>query len=56
LKAVSEEIIQKLKENIKELDKFLGAYPFDIWKQWKDLTNKIDSSITERCAPQCGFV
>ncbi|XP_011498606.1 PREDICTED: protein AAR2 homolog [Ceratosolen solmsi marchali] len=54
--SVSEETVQRLKENLKELDRFLGAYPFDIWKQWKDLTNKIDSSIAERCAPQCGFV
>ncbi|XP_001603971.1 protein AAR2 homolog isoform X2 [Nasonia vitripennis] len=53
---VPEETVERLKANLKELDRYLGPYPFDMWNQWKDLTNKIDDSIVERCSPVCGFV
>lgn len=52
--AVPEETVQRLKDNFKELDRFLGVYPFDMWKKWKDLTSKIDKAIIDRCAPECG--
>lgn len=52
--AVSEEMINRLKDNLKELDQYLGAYPFDMWKSWKDLSSKMDSEIIERCAPASG--
>lgn len=41
---------------MKDLDKFLGCYPYDIWKQWKNLTNHITPSLVERCSPICGYV
>ncbi|KAJ8673712.1 hypothetical protein QAD02_004974 [Eretmocerus hayati] len=53
---VSEATVQRLKGSLKELDRFLGAYPYDVWKQWKELTDKVDVGIAERCAPECGFV
>ncbi|XP_015591459.1 protein AAR2 homolog isoform X2 [Cephus cinctus] len=53
---VSEEVIERLKDNIKNLDRYLGPYPYDIWKQWKELINHIDDSVVQRCAPLCGFV
>lgn len=46
--------MKSLKENLKELDKFLGPYPYDIWKGWNELTDKIDYLLIERCAPVCG--
>ena len=27
-----------------------------MWKQWKDLTNMIDKTLIDRCAPECGYV
>ncbi|XP_046820365.1 protein AAR2 homolog isoform X1 [Vespa crabro] len=53
---VPENLVQSLKENLKDLDKFLGPYPYNIWKGWNELTDKIDYLLIERCAPVCGFV
>ncbi|XP_017792807.1 PREDICTED: protein AAR2 homolog [Habropoda laboriosa] len=54
--AVEEETVERLKDNLKDLDRFLGCYPYDIWKQWKELINHISPSLVERCSPICGFV
>ncbi|KAK2586684.1 hypothetical protein KPH14_011726 [Odynerus spinipes] len=54
--SVPEDIVNRLKDNLKDLDRFLGPYPYDIWKGWNELTNKIDCSLIERCMPVCGFV
>ncbi|XP_076642561.1 protein AAR2 homolog [Halictus rubicundus] len=54
--AVPEEMVQRMKENMRDLDKHLGCYPYDVWKQWMELTNHISSSLVERCSPVCGFV
>lgn len=51
---IPEELVQRLKDNLKELDRYLGPYPYDVWKDWKDLTDKIDSSIITRCSPSSG--
>ena len=53
---VPEETVERLKDNLKDLDRFLGCYPYDVWKQWKELTNHITSAVVERCSPICGFV
>lgn len=54
--SVPEDIVQRFKDNLKDLDSFLGPYPYDIWKGWNELTYKIDGSLIERCMPVCGFV
>lgn len=33
--------VVSLKDNIVALDKFLGPYPYDIWKKWISLTSHI---------------
>jgi hypothetical protein len=38
---VSEEEISCIRRDLLNLDRFLGPYPFDIWKRWKDLTSKV---------------
>ncbi|CAL7952286.1 unnamed protein product [Xylocopa violacea] len=53
---VEEETVERLKSNLRELDRSLGCYPYDIWKQWKELTNHITPTLVERCTPVCGFV
>ena len=53
---VSEEMVQRLKDNLKNLDRCLGCYPYDVWKAWQELTNHISPSLIERCSPECGFV
>lgn len=54
--AVDDETVERLKSNLKELDRFLGCYPYDTWNQWKELTNHITPTLVERCSPICGFV
>ncbi|CAK9797196.1 Protein AAR2 homolog [Anthophora plagiata] len=54
--AVDEVTVERLKDKLKDLDRFLGCYPYDIWKQWKELINHITPSIVERCSPICGSV
>ena len=54
--AIPEETIQRLNDNLLNLDRYLGPYPYDMWKQWQELTNRIDLSIIDRCAPVCGYV
>ncbi|EFN78947.1 protein AAR2 homolog [Harpegnathos saltator] len=54
--SVPEETVQRLKDNLKELDRYLGPYPYGIWKQWSELTSKINVSLIERCSPLCGYV
>ncbi|XP_015119378.1 protein AAR2 homolog [Diachasma alloeum] len=53
---VDEETVIRFRENLKDLDKFLGPYPYDMWKPWKELTSKIDNNLMERCRPLCGYV
>ncbi|KYM94481.1 Uncharacterized protein C20orf4 like protein [Cyphomyrmex costatus] len=54
--SVPEESVQRLKDNIKELDRYLGPYPYEISKSWTKLTNNITASLMTRCSPLCGYV
>ncbi|XP_066582433.1 protein AAR2 homolog [Prorops nasuta] len=54
--SVPEEMVQTFKDNLKNLEKFLGPYPYDTWQQWNELTSQITPSIVTRCSPVCGFV
>ncbi|XP_069682395.1 protein AAR2 homolog [Periplaneta americana] len=53
---VSEEQISRIKADLLNLDKFLGPYPFDVWKRWKNLTNKISNDLVSRLIPQSGQI
>lgn len=37
--------------NLKELDRFLGPFPYDSWKKWVSLTNKISKTTISRLEP-----
>lgn len=52
--AISEEEAGRFKDNLRDLDKHLGPYPYDTWKLWKELTSKINDDLIERCQPLCG--
>lgn len=56
LESVPEETVQRLKDNLKDMDRYLGPYPYEIWKEWTKLTSKVDVSLMERCSPLCGYV
>lgn len=38
---ISEESIQRLKDNLFNLDKHLAPYPYEIWQKWKLLSSQI---------------
>lgn len=52
--AIPEETVQRLKDNLRELDRYLGPYPYEVWKQWLSLTSNINESLLTRCIPLCG--
>ena len=45
---IDQEEINRFKVNLKNLDSNLGAYPYDSWKKWVSLTNKISSITIKR--------
>ncbi|CAH1175568.1 unnamed protein product [Phaedon cochleariae] len=53
---VSEEDIIGLKDNLRELDSFLGPYPFDIHSKWLCLTTYITESMIEQLIPLSGYI
>ena len=40
--------IHRLQSNLKNLDRNLGAYPYDSWKKWVSLSNKISIETIQR--------
>jgi hypothetical protein len=38
---VSDEELSSIRGDLLNLDRFLGPYPFDVLKRWKDLTSKV---------------
>jgi len=52
----SQENIERLQGNLKEIDKNLGAYPYEVWDKWKSLTNKITEPLTLKFGPKSGII
>ena len=48
LEAVDEEDVPRIKAGLNDLDKNLGPYPYDTWKKWVSLTNKISDATIAR--------
>ena len=45
---VSSEEVERLRDNMKNLDGHLGSYPYGDWKKWVSLTNKISADTIAR--------
>ncbi|XP_012276696.1 protein AAR2 homolog isoform X2 [Orussus abietinus] len=54
--SIPKDTVSNIKTDLKNLDRFLGPYPFDMWLKWQELTSKVDANIVERCAPVCGYI
>uniref|UniRef100_T1IJM4 Protein AAR2 homolog n=1 Tax=Strigamia maritima TaxID=126957 RepID=T1IJM4_STRMM len=48
---ISDEEIERFKVNLKDLDKHLGAYPYDSWKKWISQTHYITDEVLDRIEP-----
>ena len=53
---IDPEEINRLKFNLKDLDRNLGAYPYGSWKKWVSLTNKISPATVKRLEPTSGMI
>ncbi|XP_056011671.1 protein AAR2 homolog isoform X2 [Ostrea edulis] len=48
---VSDDDIQRIKDNLKELDRFLGPYPYDRYRKWVSLSNFITPELLDKLQP-----
>lgn len=46
----------KLKMSLKELDRSLGPYPYEVWDKWKSLTDQITESLAGKFLPDSGVI
>lgn len=42
---VTEEEVNRIRENIRNMDKYLGSYPYDIYAKWMNLSNHINGKF-----------
>ncbi|GFY51865.1 protein AAR2 homolog [Trichonephila inaurata madagascariensis] len=47
---------QRIRENLQNLDRNLGAYPYQTLKQWNCLTCNISESLVNQLQPLCGTI
>ncbi|XP_063701915.1 protein AAR2 homolog [Culicoides brevitarsis] len=48
--------IGKIRENIKDLDRFLAPYDFEMYEKWKTFTRHITEPQIQALMPSCGLV
>lgn len=48
-----EEVIERYRANIKDLDRYLGAYRYSSYKTFKDLTSHLTNDCVKRLMPDC---
>lgn len=53
---VSDIEISRLKADLLNLDKYLGPYPFDTYKKWMNLTDRITDNHLSRLVPASGLI
>ncbi|GBP94154.1 Protein AAR2 homolog [Eumeta japonica] len=53
---ISDESIQRLKDNLFNIDRFLAPYPFENWQKWKILTSQITDTLAEKLSPETGII
>ena len=53
---VSQEEIERFRSNLQNMDRHLGAYPYNSWKKWISLSSKISSETVSRLEPINGEI
>lgn len=53
---VSEEETERFRSNLRDLDQFLGAYPYEKWRKWVSLTSYITEPILKSIQPESGII
>lgn len=52
----SEEEVERIRSNLREMDRFLGPYPLDLWQKWIALTQHVEERDLARVVPLSGRV
>lgn len=55
-KPLTESQMAEFHRRRRELDAFLGAYPFEVYKKWVALTNHLNSSLICTLVPKSGVI
>ncbi|XP_026322049.1 protein AAR2 homolog isoform X2 [Hyposmocoma kahamanoa] len=53
---ISDESIQRLKDNLLNLDRHLAPYPYEIWQKWKLLCSQITAELATKLSPENGMI
>ncbi|CAG7724724.1 unnamed protein product, partial [Allacma fusca] len=53
---LSEDTVNRFKCSLKSMDQYLGAYPYDVWRKWVSLTNRLTPEILKRLSPTSGRI
>ncbi|KAJ2951985.1 hypothetical protein O0L34_g4248 [Tuta absoluta] len=53
---ISDESVQRLKDNLLNIDRHLGPYPYEIWQKWKLLTSQISPELAAKLSPENGII
>lgn len=54
--APSDECLRRYKDNLKDLDRYLGAYRYSTHKTYLNLTNKMTPNLTNNLMPECNRI
>lgn len=47
---------ERLASNRRDLDRFLGPYPFDTFSKWTALSDRVTNDLVKRVEPPSGFI
>ncbi|XP_078275311.1 protein AAR2 homolog [Rhinoraja longicauda] len=53
---VSEAELERIRENLRELDSWLGPYPYETLKRWVSLTSLVTEPLVQTLQPECGKI
>ncbi|XP_042197744.1 protein AAR2 homolog [Callorhinchus milii] len=53
---VSQAEVERIRENLTELDQCLGPYPYETMKKWVSLTNHITAPLIQKLQPESGKI
>lgn len=53
---VSEEELDRIRDSLRELDSWLGPYPYETLKRWVSLTNLVTDPLVQRLQPESGKI
>ncbi|KAI5698527.1 hypothetical protein M8J76_012408 [Diaphorina citri] len=55
-KVVTDEELQRIKNDQQNLDSYLGAYPYDVLELWTKLTTHISDHVVSKLSPDSGII